>query len=309
MRLPRSVPAPSRMCRRPSRACMVADASGFAHAAWGTCVTAVLSSTFSASLRPQRWQAASGICACAGTHSGIGPSGRAAGEAWAGTAAGGWAAESVVTGERLQALADVTVVTEEWLRFHASLHAAIETDRHAIVLIDASGQFVGDTAARSAASAALARARVVFVYSHLLPPFFQGAALKATSRPFVLMSHNGDDHVSADISHLTPLTQTHKDLVCVGGGEGGGAKEWEIAAMQALRTGHISRWWAQNSESPHPRISSLPIGTNESFFLFLFFFFHSIVPLPAYLPPAYRHRKRHVAARRHAHARQHCLWY
>jgi len=226
----------------------------------------------------QRWQAAAGICACAGTHSGIGPSGRAAGPA------GGWAAESVVTGERLQALADVTVVTEEWLRFHSSLHAAIDTHRHAIVLIDASGQFVGDTAARSAASAALARARIVFVYSHLLPPFFQGVALKATSRPIVLISHNGDDHVSADISHLPPPTHTHKDPVCVlehqggrGGGEGGrgggeGGKEWEMVAMHALRTGHISRWWAQNSESPHPRISPLPIGTNDIFFFFSPFF-------------------------------------
>jgi len=239
----------------------------------------------SASRHPQLCQAAAGICACAGTHSGIGPSGRAAGEAGAGTAAGGWAAESVVTGERLQALADVTVVTEEWLRFHASLHAAIETDRHTLVLIDASGQFVGDTAARSAAFAALARARVVFVYSHLLPPFFQGAALKATSRPIVLMSHNGDDHVSADISHLTPFSRTHKDPVCVGGGEGGGAKEWEIIAMLALRTGHISRWWAQNSESSHPLISPLPIGINESFFLFLFFLFSLISTFTCVSPP------------------------
>ena len=55
----------------------------------------------------------------------------------------------------------------------------------AIVIIDQDGQLEGNHSTRHAASDALARARIVFVYTHLLPAFFQGAPFQATRRPIV----------------------------------------------------------------------------------------------------------------------------
>ena len=53
------------------------------------------------------------------------------------------------------------------------------------MIIDQDGQLEGNNSTRHAASDALARARIVFVYTHLLPAFFQGAPFQATRRPIV----------------------------------------------------------------------------------------------------------------------------
>lgn len=57
-------------------------------------------------------------------------------EVWGGASGGQiWdeAGARVLTGERMQALADVTIVTEEWLRFHTSFHSTINQNRQELL--------------------------------------------------------------------------------------------------------------------------------------------------------------------------------
>ena len=57
-------------------------------------------------------------------------------EVWGGGSGGKiWdeAGARVLTGERMQALADATIVTEEWLRFHTSFHSTINQNRQELL--------------------------------------------------------------------------------------------------------------------------------------------------------------------------------
>lgn len=112
--------------------------------------------------------------------------------------------------------------TEEWLSFHTSLATAIDAQRHAIVVIDKDGRIVGDSGTRTRSLAALSRAEIIFVYTHLLEDFFHGETFAATREPgtcggFQLITHNGDDHVGAAIA---PATLQHGAPPCADAEDG-----------------------------------------------------------------------------------------
>ncbi len=87
----------------------------------------------------------------------------------------------VISGERLQVLAEVTLTTEEWELWHTSLSTAIREHEYTHTKEHEPGQQqhqvlrMGPNGELSAEQRAiLQRSRSVFVYSHLLPKFFLG---------------------------------------------------------------------------------------------------------------------------------------
>ena len=209
-------------------------------------------------------------------------------------------AEDIITGERLQALADITIVTEGWLNFHASLRNVINASHHAIVIIDDDGHIIGDSNLRMTSMRSIESARVIFVYTHLLKPFFLGEVFAASRKPFVLITHNGDDHVSAAIAPIYEDKEGEQEregqmqkeaalpgqmaMRCrrqQGGREQGRACEsmresksgsvqaqhWELVANSALHSGNVSSLGA-----PQPFLQP------SSFLCFLFYLNHPIGP-------------------------------
>jgi hypothetical protein len=134
-------------------------------------------------------------------------------------------AAEVITGERLQALADVSVVPSHIRRFHRHL------ERFAPSTIDFEHYDELDDRALDRVAAA----RVIFVYSHELDPFLERVWPHLDGGPYVLISHNSD--YGLDASRLP----------------------WVDAAGDRLRG-----WFAQNLEVRHPKLSPLPIGIANS---------------------------------------------
>jgi len=129
----------------------------------------------------------------------------------------------IVTGERLQALADISVADEGTAAFHRSLRAFPDirlcrfrgTRDH--LAIEGPGQL-----------RELQRARVIFVYTHLLDSFVQHVLPHLTQR-FVLVSHSSDHRVG---SRYRPF----------------------------LGDVRLVHWFAQNVDVEHPKLTALPIG-------------------------------------------------
>ena len=92
------------------------------------------------------------------------------------------AVEEVISGERLQALADVAVITAEKRAFHGSLPEM------------KLAAFSPDLAPEPAGLAALRGATSIFVYSDLIEPFLS-RILPLLETPVVLITHNGDTGV------------------------------------------------------------------------------------------------------------------
>jgi hypothetical protein len=89
----------------------------------------------------------------------------------------------MISGEGLQAIADVTVTTHERMRFHKSCPDVISV----VINPDRS---VDPTNWR-----ALRAARTIFVYSDLVEAFF-AAIMPRLKHPVVLITHNGDRNVT-----------------------------------------------------------------------------------------------------------------
>lgn len=87
--------------------------------------------------------------------------------------------EEIVTGERLQAVADVAVITEEKAQFHGSCPAM------------RLARFPPGLTTSEAGLAALNGARTVFVYSDMIDHFID-RILPLLDQPIVLITHNGD---------------------------------------------------------------------------------------------------------------------
>lgn len=133
-----------------------------------------------------------------------------------------WAHEDLISGERLQAIAEVTVLTASILAFHRSLrqsgicnialfpgtHTELKPDPPSIAL--------------------LRNRRSIFVYSHLLPSFID-RVLPHLDHRFVLISHNSDDRV-------------------------------DDRFLSALDDRRLVHWYAQNTMVNHPKLTPLPIG-------------------------------------------------
>jgi hypothetical protein len=129
----------------------------------------------------------------------------------------------LITGERLQALADLTVSTAAITAFHGRDNIR----SNALVEIGQNEQqqlLVPD----AALIAACQQARVLFVYTHLLE-YFRLYIAPCLHQPFVLISHNSDHTVG-------------------------------LQDLDLLNHPQLVHWWAQNVDVAHSRLSALPIG-------------------------------------------------
>jgi len=132
--------------------------------------------------------------------------------------------DDIITGERLQEIADVSLGTPEKFARHHSLPASART-KICPFRLTSEGFEVPE-----AGLARLRTSRVVFVYSEFVE-IFLGALMSAMERPFVLLTHNSDHGV-------------------------------ERRFLPALDDPRLVRWYAQNlpRDIIHPKLVSLPIG-------------------------------------------------
>jgi hypothetical protein len=137
--------------------------------------------------------------------------------------AGPYREEAVITGERLQALADLTISAPTVTQFHGV--ANIQSPRRLDIPQNEQGQLLVPPVDFIASCQS---ARVIFVYTHLLEYFKHYIAPRLKS-PFVLISHNSDHAVGFE--HL-----------------------------ELLNHPHLVQWWAQNCEIAHSKLMPLPIG-------------------------------------------------
>lgn len=133
-----------------------------------------------------------------------------------------WQTEDIITGERLQQLAQVSIMTPPVVRFHKSLPRSV---------LDGAVIFRGTQTEFEPNADGLAQLRgksSIFVYSHLLPSFI-ARVLPELDHRFVLISHNSDAGVDARF-------------------------------RQALDDPRIVHWFGQNAMIEHPKLTPLPIG-------------------------------------------------
>jgi hypothetical protein len=133
-----------------------------------------------------------------------------------------WKNGDLISGERLQAVAEATVVTKSILKFHRSLRQA--GIGYCLLFPGTHTELDPDPAS----IAALRGRRSIFVYSHLLPSFIFSVLPRLDHR-FVLISHNSDDGVDARF-------------------------------LKTLDDPRIVHWFAQNVSIDHPKLTPLPIG-------------------------------------------------
>ena len=134
----------------------------------------------------------------------------------------GWLTrEEIVTGERLQALADVSVVPRHVQEFHQHLERFTTNP----VLFETYEELTERDVER------VSSARVVFVYTHELRPFLDHIWPRLEGDGYVLVTHNSD--YEADDSYLPWLDATGDKL---------------------------GRWFAQNVTVRHDKLEPLPIG-------------------------------------------------
>lgn len=135
----------------------------------------------------------------------------------------------IVSGERLQQLAEVTIATPEQIAFQPTLRNGFINN---VVVFRNFHDFAQPP--HSPSFEAIHRAKSIFVYSHLLPPFFTHI-YPYLKHAFVLLSHNSDDGVIE--SYLPYL--------------------YDINSK-------ITAWFAQNITVAHPKLHVLPIGIANS---------------------------------------------
>ncbi|MBP2316576.1 hypothetical protein [Azospirillum soli] len=129
----------------------------------------------------------------------------------------------IITGERLQALADISVIDDSTYAFHTSLRAT-----PAIRLCRFAGPRNHLTVEGAAQLRELQRASVIFVYPYLLDSFILHILPHLTQR-FVLVCHNSDHRIG---DRYRPFLDDVRLIHC----------------------------FAQNAETEHPKLSALPIG-------------------------------------------------
>lgn len=137
--------------------------------------------------------------------------------------------QEIITGERIQELAEVSIATADRLVFHASLSEAARQKACLIEQLPDGRIYMSPEDLDR-----LKRARSIFVYSDLLEIFFVIIAPNL-DRPFVVLSHNGDIGVDPRFE-------------------------------QVIDNPLLLRWYAQNIEPGwrHPKLVSIPIGIANS---------------------------------------------
>jgi hypothetical protein len=133
-----------------------------------------------------------------------------------------WQAGDIISGERLQALASITVITHPIVQFHRSLGQSGVEDG---ALFPGS---MTELAADPRGIAALKNRPSIFVYTHLLESFAR-VVLPRLDHRFVLITHNSD--VGID-ERFRPLLDDQR----------------------------IIQHFAQNALIKHPKLTPLPIG-------------------------------------------------
>jgi len=126
----------------------------------------------------------------------------------------------VVTGERLQALADVTLLPRLLVARHQDLDLCSEAIRFA-----SHRELDGPELARISAS------RSIFVYTEAIGLFQEHVWPRLTGNGYVLITHNSDHEVG---SEQLPWIESN--------------------------SGRLAHWFAQNLVVDHPKLSPLPIG-------------------------------------------------
>lgn len=138
--------------------------------------------------------------------------------------------EQMITGERLQALADTTISSAGVTQFHGrdniKTKAVLEIGeaKKSIALKKSTSPVAPDLAFIKQCQ----QAKVLFVYTHLIPYFKQWIAPRL-NQSFILISHNSDDAVT-------------------------------IEDLDLLNHPTLLAWFAQNGEFSHSKLMSLPIG-------------------------------------------------
>lgn len=128
----------------------------------------------------------------------------------------------VVTGERLQALCDLTIGAKSITEFHGI--GNIKTNK-LVEIGESQGTLTPPT---EALIEQVLASRSIFLYTHLVPYFSYYLAPKIESE-FVLVTHNSDHSVT-------------------------------IEDYQLLNHPYLKVWMAQNCEFSHPKLRPLPIG-------------------------------------------------
>jgi len=142
--------------------------------------------------------------------------------------------EQMITGERLQALANITISSAGVTQFHGPDN--IKTKVVLEISEAPSSKALKSSNASTAPDLSFIKqcqqANVLFVYTHLIPYFKQWIAPRL-NQSFILISHNSDDAV------------TIKDL-------------------DLLNHPQLHAWFAQNGEFSHSKLRALPIGLANS---------------------------------------------
>lgn len=138
--------------------------------------------------------------------------------------------EQIITGERLQALADITISSAGVTQFHGRDNIKTKT------VLEIPEGVVSKGLKKSTLPVApdlafikqCQQAEVLFVYTHLIPYFKQWIAPRL-NLPFTLISHNSDHAVT-------------------------------IEDLDLLNHPKLLTWFAQNGEFSHSKLRALPIG-------------------------------------------------
>lgn len=128
-----------------------------------------------------------------------------------------------ITGERLQAIADLTISTPAITRFHGREN--IRSRELVEIAQNEAGQLLVPDAELVTKCRA---AKVIFLYTHLML-YFKRYIAPRLEAPFVLLTHNSDHGVGLD-------------------------------DLDILNHSTLERCWAQNVEVAHSRLSPLPLG-------------------------------------------------
>jgi hypothetical protein len=131
--------------------------------------------------------------------------------------------DSVVTGERLQSICDITISSPSITAFHGIEN--IRSKKMVEIEEDSQKNLLPPS---PALVQEIANSKVIFVYTHLIPYFKYYIAPRMQSE-FTLVTHNSD----------YPVT---------------------VMDLQLLNHPHLKRWYAQNPEFSHAKLSALPIG-------------------------------------------------
>jgi hypothetical protein len=138
--------------------------------------------------------------------------------------------KSIITGERLQEMAELTITSKEITAFHGLDN--IRTNRVLTIPKKNVGNFFRkrnvDVSPGEKWLEECKSAKIIFVYSHLLN-YFKKYILKRLDSPFTLISHNSDNGVG-------------------------------IEYLDILNYPFLEKWYAQNCEINHKKLRALPIG-------------------------------------------------